>query len=167
MDNNSLAHSRYNCTYHIVFIPKYRRKVMFGELRKDVGEILGKVCRMEGVTIIKAATLPDHVHMYVSIPPKLSVSKAVGLIKGKSALMSWWLGLSAVIAWVVYAMSGFKLRIYWCLCILSATITVISCAIPANSRSACMFFSFCVFRPATQKLSLKWLMAFSTFTRIL
>lgn len=87
MDNNSLAHSRYNCTYHIVFIPKYRRKVMFGELRKDVGEILGKVCRMEGVTIIKAATLPDHVHMYVSIPPKLSVSKAVGLIKGKSALM--------------------------------------------------------------------------------
>ena len=67
MDNNSLAHSRYNCTYHIVFIPKYRRKVMFGELRKDVGEILGKVCRMEGVTIIKAATLPDHVHMYVSI----------------------------------------------------------------------------------------------------
>ena len=77
MDNNSLAHSRYNCTYHIVFIPKYRRKVMFGELRKDVGEILGKVCRMEGVTIIKAATLPDHVHMYVSIPPKLSVSKAV------------------------------------------------------------------------------------------
>ncbi len=60
---------------------------MFGELRKEVGEILGKVCRMEGVTIIKAATLPDHVHMYVSIPPKLSVSKAVGLIKGKSALM--------------------------------------------------------------------------------
>lgn len=87
MDNNSLAHSRYNCTYHIVFIPKYRRKVMFGELRRDVGEILGKVCRMEGVTIIKAATLPDHVHMYVSIPPKLSVSKVVGLIKGKSALM--------------------------------------------------------------------------------
>ena len=72
MDDNSLAHSRYNCTYHIVFIPKfipkYRRKVMFGELRKDVGEILGKVCRMEGVTIIKAATLPDHVHMYRSRP---------------------------------------------------------------------------------------------------
>ena len=87
MDDNSLAHSRYNCTYHIVFIPKYRRKAMFGELRKEVGEILGSVCRMEGVTIIKAATLPDHVHMYVSIPPKLSVSKAVGLIKGKSALM--------------------------------------------------------------------------------
>ena len=63
MDNQSLAHSRYNCTYNIVFIPKYRRKVMFGKLRKDVGEILGKVCKMEGVTILKAATLPEHVHM--------------------------------------------------------------------------------------------------------
>ena len=79
--------NRYNCTYHIVFIPKYRRKVMFGELRREVGEILGKVCKIEGVTILKAATLPDHVHMYVSIPPKQSVAKAVGRIKGKSALM--------------------------------------------------------------------------------
>lgn len=87
MDNQSLAHSRYNCTYHIVFIPKYRRKVMFGKLRKDVGEILGKVCKMEGVTILKAATLPEHVHMYVSMPPKLNVSKTIGRIKGKSALM--------------------------------------------------------------------------------
>jgi len=73
MDNLSLTHSRYNCTYHIVFIPKYRRKVMFGNLRREVGEAIGKVCKLEGVTIIKAATLPDHVHMYVSIPPKLSV----------------------------------------------------------------------------------------------
>lgn len=87
MDDLSLAHSRYNCTYHIVFIPKYRRKTMFGALRKEVGEILGKVCRMEEVTIIKAATLPDHVHMYVSIAPKVSVSKVIGRIKGKSALM--------------------------------------------------------------------------------
>lgn len=87
MDNQSLAHSKYNCTYHIVFIPKYRRKVMFGNLRREVGETISKVCKMEGVTIIKAATLPDHVHMYVSIPPKLSVAKAVGRIKGKSALM--------------------------------------------------------------------------------
>ena len=60
---------------------------MFGALRKEVGEILGKVCRMEEVTIIKAATLPDHVHMYVSIPPKVSVSRVIGRIKGKSALM--------------------------------------------------------------------------------
>ena len=87
MDNQSLAHSRYNCTYHIVFIPKYRRKVMFGDLRKEVGETISKVCKMEGVTIIKAATLPDHVHMYVSIPPKESVAKVVGRIKGKSSLM--------------------------------------------------------------------------------
>ena len=83
MDNQSLAHSKYNCTYHIVFIPKYRRKVMFGNFRKEVGEIIGKVCKMEGVTIIKAATLPDHVHMYVSIPPKERVSIVVGRIKGK------------------------------------------------------------------------------------
>ena len=87
MDDQSLAHSRYNCTYHIVFIPKYRRKVMFGELRVEIGRILGEVCRMEGVTIIKAATLPDHVHMYVSIPPKESVAKTIGRIKGKSTLM--------------------------------------------------------------------------------
>lgn len=87
MDKISLSHSRYNCTYHIVFIPKYRRKVMFGNLRKEVGEAISKICKMEGVTIIKAATLPDHVHMYVSIPPKASVAKMVGRIKGKSALM--------------------------------------------------------------------------------
>ena len=59
MDNQSLSHSRYNCTYHIVFIPKYRRKVMFGDLRREVGEVISKICRLEGVTIIKAATLPD------------------------------------------------------------------------------------------------------------
>lgn len=78
MDNQSLSHSRYNCTYHIVFIPKYRRKVMFGALCKEVGEILGKVCKMEEVTILKAATFSNHVHMYVSIPSKESVSKTVG-----------------------------------------------------------------------------------------
>jgi len=86
-DNLRLAHNRYNCTYHIVFIPKYRRKMMLGALRKEVGNILGKVCRMEEVTIIKAATLPDHVHMYVSIPPKVSVSKVIDKIKGKSTPM--------------------------------------------------------------------------------
>ena len=87
MDNQSLSHSRYNCTYHIVFIPKYRRKVMFGDLRREVGEAISKVCKLEGVTIIKAATLPDHVHMYVSTPPKESVAKVVGRIKGKNSLM--------------------------------------------------------------------------------
>lgn len=87
MDNQNLSHSRYNCTYHIVFIPKYRRKVMFGDLRREVGEAISKVCKMEGVTIIKAAMLPDYVHMYVSISPKESVAKVVGRIKGKSALI--------------------------------------------------------------------------------
>lgn len=87
MDNQSLSHSKYNCTYHIVFIPKYRRKVMYGKLQAEVGQLLGKVCKMEGVTIIKAATMTDHVHMYVSIPPKEAVSKVMGRIKGKSALM--------------------------------------------------------------------------------
>ena len=87
MDNLSLSHSRYNCTYHIVFIQKYRHKIMFGNLRREVEEAISKVCKMEGVTIIKVATLPDHVHMYVSIPPKASVAKMVGRIKGKSALM--------------------------------------------------------------------------------
>ena len=87
MDNQSLSHSRYSCAYHIVFIPKYRRKVMFGDLRKEVGEAISKVCRMEEVTIIKAAMLPDHVHMYVSIPPKESVAKLVGRIEGKSSLL--------------------------------------------------------------------------------
>ncbi len=97
MDSNSLAHSRYNCTYHIVFIPKYRRKVgdkklrasMFGELRKDVGEILRKVCRMKGGNDHKGGyTLPDHVHMYVSIPPKLSDPQGCRpLLRAKSALM--------------------------------------------------------------------------------
>ena len=83
MDDLSLAHSIYYCMYHIVLILKYRRKAMFGALRREVGEILGKVCRMEEVTIIKAATMPDHVHMYVSISPKLCVSKVIGRIKGK------------------------------------------------------------------------------------
>ena len=87
MDTQSLSHSRYNCTYHIVFIPKYRRKVMFGDLRNEVGEAISKVCKMEEVKIVKVATLPDHVHMYVSIPPKASVAKVVGRIKGKSSLM--------------------------------------------------------------------------------
>ena len=87
MDNLSLAHSRDNCTCYIIFISNYRRKMMFGTLCKKVGEILGKVCGMEDVTIIKAATLPDRVHMYVSILSKVSVSKVIGRIKGKSALI--------------------------------------------------------------------------------
>ena len=87
MDNNSLSHTRYNCTYHIVFIPKYRRKVMYGEVRVEMAEILKKLCEMEGIKLIKGAVCKDHVHMYVSIPPKFSVSKVMSKLKGKSALM--------------------------------------------------------------------------------
>ena len=84
MDNQSLSHSKYNCTYHIVFIPKYRRKVIYGKLQAEVGQILGKVCKMEGVTIIKAATMTDHVHMYVSIPPKKQYRKLWGGLKERA-----------------------------------------------------------------------------------
>jgi len=87
MDNLSLSHTRYNCTYHIVFIPKYRRKIMYGEVKKAVGEILKKLCEMKGVTLIKGSVGKDHIHMYVSIPPKYAVSDVMGYLKGKSALM--------------------------------------------------------------------------------
>lgn len=87
MDNQSIQHSRWNCTYHIVFIPKYRRKIMYGQLRKDVGEILRKLCEMKQVTLIEGKVCRDHVHMYVAIPPKLSVSDFMAYLKGKSALM--------------------------------------------------------------------------------
>ena len=69
MDNKSLSHSKYNCTYHIVFIPKYERRVMYGKLRNDVKEILKKLCKMKGVELSVGALCPDHVHMYVSIHP--------------------------------------------------------------------------------------------------
>lgn len=87
MNDASIAHTRWNCQYHIVFIPKYRKKVIFQGVRKDVGEILRKLCEMKEVTIYAAATQPDHVHMLVSIPPKLSVSEFMGYLKGKSTLM--------------------------------------------------------------------------------
>ena len=87
MDNESLAHTKWNCTYHIVFIPKYRRRVMYGQERKDVREILKKLCEMEGVKLIEGAVCADREHMYVSIPPKKSVSNFMGYLKGKSSLM--------------------------------------------------------------------------------
>lgn len=87
MDNQSIAHTRWNCTYHIVMIPKYRRKVMYGQVKKDLGEILRKLCDMSEAQLIEGKICSDHVHMYVAIPPKLSVSKFMSYIKGKSALM--------------------------------------------------------------------------------
>ena len=86
-DIMSLSHSKWRCKYHIVFAPKYRRKAIYGDIRKDIGVILRKLCEQKGVEIIEAELCPDHVHMLVSIPPSLSVAQFVGYLKGKSALM--------------------------------------------------------------------------------
>lgn len=85
--DNSLAHTRWNCKYHIVFTPKYRRKVIYGELRKDIGHILRRLCELKDVEIIEAHAMPDHIHMLVKIPPKISVSSFMGYLKGRSAVI--------------------------------------------------------------------------------
>ena len=84
---NSLAHTKWMCKYHIVFCPKYRRKAIYNQYRKDLGEILRNLCQWKGVEIIEGHLMPDHVHMLVSIPPKISVSSFMGYLKGKSALL--------------------------------------------------------------------------------
>ena len=87
IDNNSLAHIRWNCKYHIVFAPKYRRQAVYGKIRVDIDKILRMLCQRKGVEIIEAECCSDHVHMLVAIPPKYSVSSIVGYLKGKSSLM--------------------------------------------------------------------------------
>ena len=87
MDKNTLAHTKWNCKYHIVFAPKYRRRDIYGRIKVDIGKILRKLCEQKGVEIIEANLCPDHIHMLVSIPPKISVSSFVGYLKGKSSLM--------------------------------------------------------------------------------
>ena len=91
-DMNSLSHTKWNCKYHIVFAPKYRRKAFYGSNRLEIGAILRELCRWKDVTIIEAEVCPDHVHMFVEIPPKLSISTFMGYLKGKSSVMiyqSW------------------------------------------------------------------------------
>ena len=83
----SLAHTKWLCKYHIVFSPKYRRKIIFANIRESIGEILKDLCKYKGVEIIEGHLMPDHVHMLVSIPPKISVSSFMGYLKGKSSLM--------------------------------------------------------------------------------
>ena len=83
----SSAHSKNRCHYHIVFAPKYRRKEIYGQLKKDIGQILRKLCEQKGVEILEAEACPDHIHMLVSIPPHISVSQFMGYLKGKSSLM--------------------------------------------------------------------------------
>ena len=87
MDKNSLSHTKWECKYHIVFAPKYRRKVIYKQLRADIGRILSELCKRKGIEIIAAEACPDHIHMLVSIPPSMSVAEFVGYLKGKSALM--------------------------------------------------------------------------------
>ncbi len=86
-DNNSLAHTTWNCKYHIVFAPKYRRQIFFREKKAEIGKILRELCEWKGVKIIEAEVCPDHIHMLVEIPPKQSVSSFMGFLKGKSSLL--------------------------------------------------------------------------------
>jgi putative transposase len=86
-DIKNLSHSRWRCKYHIVFAPKYRRQVVYGKIKADIGQILRKLCEQKGVEIIEAQACPDHIHMLVSVPPSLSVAQFVGYLKGKSSLM--------------------------------------------------------------------------------
>ena len=83
----SLAHTKWLCKYHIVFTPKYRRKIIFAQLRDSIKEIMQSLCKYKGVEILEGHLMPDHIHMLVSIPPKISVSSFMGYLKGKSSLM--------------------------------------------------------------------------------
>lgn len=87
MDSKSVSHSKWKCQYHIVFIPKYRKKVLYGQVRQDVREIISTLCKYKGVEIISGAVCSDHVQLSVSIPPKISISNFMGYLKGKSTLM--------------------------------------------------------------------------------
>ncbi|MDH5090107.1 Transposase IS200 like protein [Clostridium perfringens] len=87
MDTNSLAHTKWNCKYHIVFAPKHRRKEIYGEKKQEISEILRQLCEWKGVRIVEAHACVDHIHMLVEIPPKMSVSSLVWVLKGKSSLM--------------------------------------------------------------------------------
>ncbi len=86
-DSKSLAHTKWNCKYHIVFAPKYRRKIFYKEKRVEIGKILRELCNWKGVKIIEAEVCADHIHMLVEIPPKMSISSFMGFLKGKSSLI--------------------------------------------------------------------------------
>jgi putative transposase len=87
MDKSTLAHTAWNCKYHIVFAPKYRRQIIYGKIKVDIGKILRELCERKDIEIIEAELCKDHVHMLLSIPPKYSVSYIMGYLKGKSSLM--------------------------------------------------------------------------------
>ena len=87
MNKNSLTHTTWECKYHLIFAPKYRRQVIYGKIKADIGRILREVCDRKGIEIIEAECCPDHIHMMVRIPPKYSVSEVMGYLKGKSSLI--------------------------------------------------------------------------------
>lgn len=87
MDSETLAHTKWNCKYHIVFAPKYRRQIVYGKMKGEIGKILRSLCERKETEIIEAELCPDHIHMLISIPPKYSVSQIMGYLKGKSSLM--------------------------------------------------------------------------------
>ena len=87
MDEQSLAHSKWRCQYHLVFAPKYRRQIIYGKIKTEIGKILRKLCDYKGVEIITAEACADHIHMLLSIPPKINVASFVGYLKGKSSVM--------------------------------------------------------------------------------
>ena len=86
-DTNSLAHTTWNCKFHVVFAPKYRRKIIFGKYKREIGAILRELCEWKNINIVEAEMCPDHVHMLLEIPPKYSVSSIMGFLKGKSSLL--------------------------------------------------------------------------------
>lgn len=96
LDTNSLAHTKWECKYHIVFAPKYRRQIIYGKIRQDIGQMIRKLCEYKGVEIIEAEACKDHIHMLISMPPKYSVSQFMGYLKGKSSLL---LSTSMKAAW--------------------------------------------------------------------
>ena len=87
LDTNSLAHTQWECKYHIVFAPKYRRQIIYGKIKQDIGQMIRNLCEYKGVEIFEAEACKDHIHMLVSIPPKYSVAQFMGYLKGKSSLM--------------------------------------------------------------------------------
>ena len=87
MDKTTLSHTTWNCKYHIVFTPKYRRQIIYGQIKADVGSILRTLCERRGVRIMEAKACKNHIHMYVEMPPKYAVADIVGYLKGKSSLM--------------------------------------------------------------------------------
>ena len=85
-DWQSIAHTKWECKYHVVIVPKYRQKVLYGKMKKRVGEILRELCRYKGIELLEGHAMPDHIHMCISVPPKYSIAMVIGYLKGKSAI---------------------------------------------------------------------------------